>query len=303
MLGSHPNLAVPNESHLYSQIYPVVQQHKRLGHAATRPRLVAEILKTDYIGKWTPAPSLSGTLETITEDDFHGIVDGLLRAWAYKQGKSRWGEKTPAHTLCWRSILAGFPGVQIIHLVRDGRDVALSYRSAAFGPKHVYPLALRWQQYLAAAESARESLSDDAFLQVHYEDLVSAPERELRRLCVFLGEEFSPAMLAYHQTTETWHVDSRNARNLRTAPMLDNIGKWRTRMTKRELRIFESLAGPDLERYGYDRILATPRISRLEALSCRYLEHPPKRLSAMLRNRQTPRRILQNLRLHFCLMK
>lgn len=303
ILGNHPHLAVPNESHLYSQIYPVVQRHARLSNAPARTRLVAEILKTEYIRKWRPAPSLSETLHLITRDDFHGIVDGLLRAWASQLGKSRWGEKTPQHTLHWRTILPAFPDAQVIHLVRDGRDVALSYRSAFFGPKHVYSLALRWQQYLAATEAARGFLGDGAFLEVHYEDLVSAPEPELRRICAFLGEEFTPAMLAYHQDSQPTHCDPRNARNLRHPLMAENKGKWRRDMTQRELRIFEALAGPELERYGYDRAVADARISKLEALSCRYIEHPPKRLSSMLRNRQARRLVLQNLRLHLSLMR
>ena len=302
MLGAHPRLAIPDESHLYSQVYPVVQRHGDLSSASTRALLVGEILQTEHIRRWTPALSISEVLEATTRHDFHGVVDGLLRAWASKQGKSRWGEKTPQHTLSWRSILAEFPGVRAIHLVRDGRDVMLSYRSAFFGPKHVYPLALRWQQYLEAAEAARRFLGPQLFLQVRYEDLVANPEKELGRICNFLGEDSTPAMLAYHEhCTTTSLCDRRNAQNLRRPVLSDNTGKWRTRMTDRERRIFESVAGSSLERYGYERSLAEPRISTLEALSCRFLEHPPRRIAAMLKNRQARRLALQKLRLHLSL--
>jgi hypothetical protein len=108
----------------------------------------------------------------LEKHDFHGIVDGLLRGWGALIGEGRWGEKTPQHTLCWRTILSGFPNAQVIHLVRDGRDVMLSYRSAFFGPKHVYPLALRRRQYLAAAEEVRAALGEGRFVRVRYEDLV-----------------------------------------------------------------------------------------------------------------------------------
>ncbi len=302
MLGTHPNLAIPGESHLYNSIYPIVERYGALSHPATRARLVAEILRTEHIGRWRPAPSESETLGAITQHDFHGIVDGLLRAWASSQGKSRWGEKTPQHTLCWRTILPGFARVQVIHLIRDGRDVALSYKKAFFGPKHVYPLACRWQQYLAAAEEARAFLGDKAFLQVRYEDLLAAPKEELQRICEFLGEEFAPVMLAYHRQQNASHLDQRNANNLRRPIISDNTGRWRSHMTGRELRIFEALAGASLERYGYARALNQPRISRWESLSCRYLEHPPRRLLAMLRNRQAGRLALERLRLRLCLL-
>jgi hypothetical protein len=301
MLGSHPNLAVPYESHLYDSIYPIVRRYGNPSRPSVRARLVSEILRTEHIRKWTPPPSLGETLDTIERYDFHGIVDGLMRAWARSQGKSRWGEKTPQHTFCWRTISAGFPGLQVIHLIRDGRDVALSYRAAYFGPKHVYPLACRWQQYLSAAEEARAHLGDKAFLQVRYEDLVESPELELRRICSFLGEEFAPSMLTFYQDGPTFHADHRNARNLRLAVMSGNAGRWRTEMTPREIRIFEALAGSSLERYAYSRAVKQPRISTWEALSCRYLEHPPRRVSALLKNREGYRLALQKLRLRMCL--
>jgi hypothetical protein len=300
MLASHPNLAVPYESHLYDSVFPIVQRYGDPSRRSARARLVSEILRTEPIRRWTPPPSLPETLEAIQRDDFHGIVEGLMRTWAASQGKSHWGEKTPQHTFCWRAISSGFPGLQVIHLVRDGRDVALSYRAAHFGPKHVYPLARRWRNYLAAAEEARANLGDDVFLQVRYEDLVTEPERALRRICHFLGEEFAPSMLAFYNG-RNFHVDQRNAQNLQRPVMTENIGRWRTGLTAREVRIFEALAGTYLERYGYPRAVTYPHVSTWEALCCRYFEHPPRRLSAMLKNREGYRLAMEKLRLRVCL--
>jgi Sulfotransferase family len=300
MLGMHPRLAIPRESHLYNGIYPTVCSHGNLDHAATRARVVKEILRTEHIRSWVPAPSLSATLDAINQSDFHGIVDGIMRAWAGALGKPRWGEKTPQHTLCWRTILPAFSGARVVHLIRDGRDVALSYRKAFFGPKHVYPLARRWEQYLSAAEEAREFLGPDRFHQLRYEDLVAHPERELRRICEFLGEEFHAGMLSYHEAPGTSHCEQRNASNLRRPVMSSNAGKWRSEMTPRELRIFEALAGPGLDRYGYVRALDQPRLASWESLSCQYLEHPPRRVSAVLKNRQARRIAIQKVRLHLC---
>ncbi len=302
MLGAHPRLGIPYESHLYNRIYPLAQRYGDLADPRARERFLVEILRTDYIRQWTPPPSLADTLAAIQRYDFHGIVDALMGAWAAGQGKSRWGEKTPQHTLCWRNILAGFPNLQVIHLVRDGRDVALSYKAVHFGPKHVYHLAERWITYLVAAEEARKVLGDGAYLTVRYEDLVAEPERALRRICDFLGEEFSPAMLAFYRGEVAYPTDPRNEDNLRRPLMSGNSGKWHTGMTSREVRIFESLAGAWLERYGYERALGDPRLPFWERLSCRFLEHPARRAYAMLQNRQGQRLTLETLRLRLRLM-
>jgi hypothetical protein len=297
MLGTHPNLAIPRESHLYDNIYPIVHRRADLTYEPTRVRVVSEILRTSFIKNWKPAPTLPETLAAITRHDFHGLVDGLLRSWASKLGKARWGEKTPQHTLCWRSILSGFDNAQVIHVVRDGRDVALSYRSAFFGPKHVYPLALRWQKYVASAEEARTAMGAGAFLQVRYEDLVADPEQELRRICRFLGEEFSAAMLTFYNEDRGPRRDTRNAQNLRRPVMSGNTAKWRSEMTQRELRIFEALAGSTLKRYSYETAVESPSISRWESLACRYIEHPPRRLLSIVRHPLLPRLAVEKLKL------
>lgn len=298
MLHAHPEIAIPYESHLYNRIYPLLRRSSGLTSPRACTRLVEEILRSDYVKQWQPAPSLPDTLAAITRPGFHGVVEGLLRAWTAAQGKSRWGEKTPQHTLWWRTIREGFPDLQIIHLVRDGRDVALSYLDAHFGPKHVYHLALRWAKYLSAAEAAAAALGEHGLLTVRYEDLLEAPERELRRICAFLGEAYHPEMLSFHKGQAAYPTDRRNEDNLRRPVLTENIQKWQSRMSARELRIFEALAGASLERYGYAGAARQPRISAWEAMSCRFLEAPPRRARAMLHNHQGRRLARETLRLY-----
>lgn len=301
MLGAHPNLGIPGESHFYNNIYPAVMRHADLAHTATRARLVLEMLRTEHIQMWVPSPSVAETLSAVTQYDFHGVVDALMTTWAKSQGKMRWGEKTPQHTLCWRRILPAFPRARVINVVRDGRDVALSYKRAFFGPKHVYPLAQRWEQYLRSAEEARAFLGEEAYLQVRYEDLLAHPEQELRRICSFLEEDFNLSMLTYYESQSGRRREPRNAHNLCLPIISSNVGKWRTEMSLRELRIFEALAGSTLERYGYTRALEHPRVGPWESLSCRYLEHPSRRAPALLANSQARRLTIQKLRLHVSL--
>jgi hypothetical protein len=299
MLDAHPDIAIPYESHLYSKLYPVVRRHRPdLSDPRQRARLVSELLRAEPLTLWTPRPSAADTLAAITRDDFHGVVEGLMRAWTRKRGKSRWGEKTPPHTLCWRTILEGFPDLQVINLIRDGREVTLSHMTAPFGPKHAYHVARRWVQYLSTAEEAESALGAGAFLSVRYEDLVAQPEMELRRICLFMNADYNPAMLAFHRGDTAYPTDQRNEANLRRPLLAGNTEKWRRHMSARDLRIFEALAGDYLERYGYPRTLREPRLAAWEALSCRYLEHPPRRALAMLRNRRGYRFALQRLRLN-----
>jgi hypothetical protein len=301
MLDSHPAIGVPFESHLYNRILPRIRRSADLGDPSTRRRILSTILGTEFVRQWSPRPSLETTLAAVRRPDFHGLVEALLGSWARSRGKARWGEKTPHHTLHWRSIVEGFPDLQILHVVRDGRDVALSFRSAPFGPKHVYQAAQHWMRNVDAAEAARAAVGDTAFLQVRYEDLLASPEGELRRICEFLGEPYDPAMLAFHRQDIAYPTDARNEGGLRRPVQRENREKWRTGLSARELRIFEALAGQQLDRYGYPRTVPRPTISAWEVTSCRILKHPPRRLLAMLRNRKGYGYTLESIRLSLVL--
>jgi hypothetical protein len=301
MLDAHSAIAVPYESHLYNRIYPLLRPGLDLLAESSRRRLVEEILRTGPLRQWSPRPTLEATLASIRRPGFHGIVQGLFDGWAAARGKSRWGEKTPQHTHHWRTILEGFPDLKVLHLVRDGRDVALSFRGAPFGPKHVFQVALQWKRTLAAAEAAQEALGPDAFLMLRYEDLVERPADELRRICAFLREPFEEDMLTFYRHEVAYPTDARNLAELRRPVRADSREKWRTQLTGREQRVFEAIAGEELERYGYPRVAGRARIGRLEALSCRYLEHPPRRLLAMARNRAGYAHGLESIRLRLLL--
>jgi hypothetical protein len=104
-------------------------------------------------------------------------------------------------------------------------------------------------------------------------------------------------MLNYYGHDVAYPTDARNSERLRRPVLGDNHGQWRTRLTPRELRIFEAIAGDHLERYGYPVVTDRPRLAGWEALSCRYVEHPPRRLLAMLTNRKGYGFALESLRL------
>lgn len=298
ILSAHPRIAIPFESHVYHYLYAWRGLYGDLRDPSRRARLAADILETEDVRQWRPPPSLERTLAAATRPDFHGVFAGLMDAWARDRGKERWGEKTPQHTLYWREIHEGFPDLQAIHLVRDGRDVAVSYKRAFFGPKHVYPIARRWLRFLHVAEEARALLGEECFLTVRYEDLLEDPSREVMRICRFLGESFSPAMLDSHRDAGHYPTDPRNERNLREPILAANREQWRSRMSPRELRIFEATAGRALERYGYVRALPPRGLRAFEPAWYTYVEHPPVKALALLGNRKSQRITLQRLRIY-----
>jgi hypothetical protein len=170
---------------------------------------------------------------TLRDDDpnLDGIVANtisyLMREKLKKTGKKIVGDKSPFTTPgVVEEISSICPGAKVVHIVRDGRDVAVSsvhhqwnnaidqggrrklsrekvakreaYRKApeAFGAsgesifadEHVAEVARSWSTSVSRAMADAALLGDD-YCQVRYEDLLAEPVGEVMRLLEFLGAD------------------------------------------------------------------------------------------------------------------
>ena len=284
ILNSHPQIGIPFESHFYSKFLPRIGRYGNLRRESNRRLLLRDMLS--LLHEWSPDPDLERALAGMREPSLHGAIDSIMSDWCAMHGKRRWGEKTPRHLFQWREIYSGFPRAQFVHLIRDGRDVALSWKKARFGPKHLYVAARRWRENLAEMSNAREAIPAAQFFELRYEDLLAAPEETARALCNYLGETFSIEMLSFYKDPTPYRTDARNNRNVRRPLIRDNVEKWRREMGTRDLHIVEAAAKDELEGAGYPVVNADARVGRLEGLGYRAVLHPLLRLGAMARNKR-----------------
>ena len=292
LLNSHPRIAVPFESHIYSTFLPWLKHYGDLSRPGHMERLLDDILSTEMLRHWSPQPDRAATLASLKGNTLHDLVEALFATWARAQGKDRWGEKTPSHVMYWRQLLEGFPQARFLHIVRDGRDVSLSWINARFGPKNIYYSAIRWKQYLTWVAELRAALPAHQFLDVHYDSLLAEPEGTLQRICAFLGESFDADMLDFHRDPAPYPTDAHNVQALERPIQRNNTEKWKGALSRDEIRVFEATAGSTLRQYGYE--ISTPDLAIHLSEHLRYRTmHTPQRLLAMLRNRQGHREYLR----------
>lgn len=181
-------------------------------------------------------------------------VAAVYRLYARKNGRSRWGDKNPFYVRYLGQIHRLFPNVRVIHVVRDGRDVAVSLRKTKMRPHNLFLTARRW---VSCVEAGRRwgAQHRDRYLEIQYEALIAQPERELERVCHFIGETFSPAMLEYHQHNQDLRQVAPAERihhgNLARPIMSRNAEKWRAELTLQDQQIIEAVAGRTLSASGY----------------------------------------------------
>jgi hypothetical protein len=153
------------------------------------------------------------------------------------------------------SIAELLPEARFVHIIRDGRNVALSLTEAPFGPDSLEAAARFWSRRVEKGRADGRALGPDWYREVRYEDLVEDPEAQLRPLCDFLDLPYDDAMLHYYERDAGISRGLKNPeihRNL-AQPPTRNVRDWREQMSPRDVARFESIAGAALEDFGYER--------------------------------------------------
>jgi hypothetical protein len=191
--------------------------------------------------------------------------DAVRRVFAYyasQRGKSRYGDKMPAYVQRIPALAAMFPEGRFVHIIRDGRDVALSAMAIA-GQRHdPIALGIDWRRRVEAGRAAGARLDPKRYHELHYEHLVADPAEPVAELCRFLDLDYEPDMLQFFERRENVPAKVRvNPRHARLAePLSSGARSWRTDMQPADLERFEAVAGDLLVELGYERGAPRPSV-------------------------------------------
>jgi hypothetical protein len=180
------------------------------------------------------------------------LIDAFYRHLAAAHGAAgkRWGDKTPYNTFHLDAIDAAFPGARFLWLVRDGRDVALSYVEAGLFDT-TEAAAARWvEANVACAALAKRH---PRVRQQSYEAMVTAPEEVFPDLCAWAGLPFAPAMLTA-PVAPLGDVEALDHhRNVKRPISAASVGRWRERMPRADLDALPRPFWEAMANLGYDR--------------------------------------------------
>ena len=265
MLDSHPDLAVPPETSFLPAVH---QRRAELTASSFADLLVAFPTWPDFHLDEAQLRAELGDLRPFSPT---AAVRCFYRLYARRHHKRRCGDKSPGYTHHLPAVEELLPEARFVHLVRDGRDVALSLRSVWFAPgQDAATLARYWRDCVEAARLGSRRCRH--YLEIRYEDLLADAANVLRRICDFVELPWSPAMLAYaarapsrlgevrDQHLPDGRVISREQR-LAQHPLVgqplrpERAGRWRREMTAADVATFDAIAGDLLAELGYDRTM------------------------------------------------
>lgn len=292
MFDSHPELSVPGESGFITRLGRHACRRYGCNGTFDSRVFVSDILAHPRFVRWgIREHEVRNALLAEPATNYAEAIRSVYSLYARKNGKSLYGDKTPVYVLNIPYLAGLFPESKFVHIIRDGRDVALSHLSIKeWGPSTIEEAALEWKQRVSAGRRAGENLKPGRYVELRYEELVADPESTLRPVCDVLGLPFDDGMLHYFDRVDRildpeYHPQHHKRIAL---PPTGKLRDWRTQMTSRDAARFEAIAGPLLSGLGYERTclhvsasIRAEAAARLAVAKSRYV----RRYSAQLRKR------------------
>ena len=188
----------------------------------------------------------------------------LMETIARKQGVQRWAECTPLHLLYLPLIKKLLPDALIVHIIRDGRDVAVSLDRIGWikpfswdGKRKLLAPAIFWKWIVSKGRRYGSRMGAD-YLEVHYEDVVEKPQEALARIGDFIEHD-----LDYDRIRQVG-VGSVSAPNtsFHDGPPggFSPTGRWKEGYSPANLAVFEGLVGQTLKELGYELGTKDPHV-------------------------------------------
>jgi len=180
----------------------------------------------------------------------------IMEQMAGKQGVERWADTTPEHLLHLHRIKETIPNALIIHIIRDGRDVALSTDKQGYIRRlpwdktpSVMVAGVYWEWMVNKGRRDGSDLGSD-YTEVRFEELVARPQQTLAKLGSFIDHDLD------YDRIQKVGIGSVSAPNTSfqdgSSESFHPAGRWKHNYTSEKLAMFEGLVGGTLEELGYE---------------------------------------------------
>lgn len=255
MLEQHPAIAAPHPPHLLHIFMPLLPLYEQLNEQNYK-LLLSDMV--DYVDA-NPVP-WEGVVfdkdEMFAQSRQRHIFEVfrlIYEAVAKSKHAQYWCCKSMQNLFYSQAMEQYGLNLKYIFLYRDGRDVALSFKKAIVGDKHVYHLARQWKQEQDICLDLYKQYGAEKVFLLNYERLVAEPESCVQSLCAFLNIDYRNEMMQFYQSSSSKNAAAAGDmwKNLEKPVMQDNTNKYLKELTEEEIEIYELIAGDTLQALGY----------------------------------------------------
>tara|TARA_R110002049_G_scaffold3795_5_gene27665 strand:- start:142790 stop:143659 length:870 start_codon:yes stop_codon:yes gene_type:complete len=263
MLDSHNDICIPPESHFFLWLESKFGRWD-MNHMDA---YLEDLFNATKFETWNLDKSALKEFLVARDIKSYAQLNSLVYYY-YAITKKRqitfWGDKNSLWVDKLPQIIKHYPDAFFIHIIRDGRDIACSYKAlnskkmdSKYAPKlpnNVKEIAEKWSNSVEGIEGFLQKIDSNKKVQIYYEDLLSAPKVTLQKVLDILNLEFLEAQTKYYlKKKNDIEPEAFFAWKEKLTQPLDNsnVGKYKKELTVNEINDFNRLAETTLLKHGY----------------------------------------------------
>jgi hypothetical protein len=270
MLNAHPQIISPPECGFLHWWFSKYKDWCSNDNTSDRVlEFLADVKSSKKIEDWNlDFDNLKQKIKTHNPKNYAELVELVYLLFAEQKGKvpSIVADKNNYYINHLNDLKEIWPDAKYILVVRDGRDVACSYlnmekllTNSPYKPKlstDIKTIAKEWLANNQNILNFSESLHENQFMAIRYEDFVTESELYLTKVCNFLGLNFESNMLDYfiknakQQDEPTSTLDWK--KKTLEKPDENNIGKYKIELQKESVEEFNTIAKEILQKFNYE---------------------------------------------------
>jgi len=256
MLDAHAEVCGPFPSQIIKTMGPQIFRYGDLQRDENWKTLLQDTV--DYLhamhSEWRVYPTRKELAEHVPERNFGAVVRYAYEKEAKEAAKQRLFVKDNHAYSSIGFIEAHFDNPRYVWLVRDPRDMAYTWKNSVLNGG-LDNSASTWQRDQSASMQVYGYMKAlGRIVLVRFEDLLSQPERELRRVCETLELEYTPQMLEFHKSDVVQkNAGQMTAWNDLGSPLKqDNFDLYQDGLSEVEVRYVEAVCGGEMDFFGYE---------------------------------------------------
>ena len=255
ILNNHSNIAIYGEIHFFNpisdlkNIVPNLDSDKNIDVFF---QLLTKIKTVQYLPDYEIFfNKVKRKLKKNKTANYETFYKYLLEEYGAVEKATRWGDKTTMNVRYLKELLQIFPKAKIIHIIRNPKDVIASKIRVPWSPNSIIINAFKWKiDVLYGRKFAAEH--EKSYIEVRYEDLVSSPELEIKRILSFIDEPFENTILDFFKKSQGYVRDEPWKEGVTNPIHLKSVGKGDKELSKNQISLIENIIGETwFERFNY----------------------------------------------------
>ncbi|KAA3606091.1 MAG: sulfotransferase [Planctomycetota bacterium] len=249
VLNAHSQVAIPEEG---TAFLPLIQRRDPSLSAAELQQCLKYLRSSPHLHLWNvDLEDLAAPLQDLDSCSTERILQAFYQGYGRLHGKTVVGEKSPSFSNLWASIPRHLPEAKILWIVRDPRDVFLSWRKMDPNKSDPLAFAFDWKfKQRGWVQAMRRKAWPESWFLLRYEELVTEPQATVEKICQFLEIPYEAEMLNFFESSSKF-IGTHHSEKIFQPVSRGSVEKWRKELEIGSRAIIERVNRREFQIAGY----------------------------------------------------